>query len=161
MPVWGNLKLWVSAVGCLFLSWTQSRNSIQVHNYVFLDTSSLMHDITLKDQVMYAWGVTSLGQSCKRAHMLGSGLVGQLVIGFEGKHASELSWHLQCEAASRSHNWRIYLCLSFSCYWELPHSWCHTYRLILSLSIVLSADTRQCQVDATPSQTIVLIPGFQ
>ena len=70
MLAWGNLKIWLLVVGCSFRGWTQSGNSIQVHNYVCLDTSSLMHYVTFKDRVTYARGVTSIGQSYKRVHAL-------------------------------------------------------------------------------------------
>ena len=67
----------------------QPRNSIQVRNYVCLDTSSLTHDVTLKNQVIYALAMTSIRQSYKRVHMLCKG--GQLVIGIEAEHMYELS----------------------------------------------------------------------
>ena len=129
IPVWGNLKFWVSAVGCLFLSWIQSQNSIQACNYVCLDTSSLMHDVTSKNWMMYALAMTSIRQSYKRVHVLCKG-ISQLVVWFKAKHMYKLSWHLQCEAVSYGHNCRIYLCLSFPYYQQLPCSWRRTYRLI-------------------------------
>ena len=77
----GNLKIWLLVVGCSYQGWTQSGNSIQARNYVCLDTSSLMHYITSKDQVTYAWGLMSIGQSYKKVHMLCSGYIVRQSVG--------------------------------------------------------------------------------
>ena len=44
-----TLKIWLLELDARLGAGLKSRNSIQVHNYVCLDTSSLTHYVTSKD----------------------------------------------------------------------------------------------------------------